>query len=85
MRVACCRALGWIGAPVGTQALCTALADRDWHVRTAAAKALGSISTYRPGPLLEVCLTDRNPRMQRAARDAIRRLTPPASAGQGET
>jgi HEAT repeat protein len=85
MRVACCRALGWIGAPVGTQALCTALADRDWHVRTAAAKALGSISTYEPGPLLEVCLTDRNPRMQRAARDAIRRLTRPVSAEVGET
>jgi HEAT repeat protein len=85
MRVACCRALGWIGAPVGTQALCTALADRDWRVRMSAAKALGSISTYQPGPLLQMGLTDRNPRMQRAARDAMRRLSRPVSAGQSET
>jgi HEAT repeat protein len=84
MKVACCRALGWIGAPVGTEALCTALADRDWRVRMAAAKALGSIPTYHPGPLLQVALTDRNPRMQRAARDAVRRLGGPVSSGQGE-
>ncbi len=84
MRVACCRALGWIGAPVGVEALCTALGECDWRVRVAAAKALGSISTYRPGTLLRMCLTDRNPRIRHAARDAMRRLSRRASAGRRE-
>jgi HEAT repeat protein len=75
MRIVCSRALGWIGAPVGAQALSTALTDRDWRVRMSAAKALGSISSYQPGALLHMCLLDRNPRVQRGARDAIRRLS----------
>jgi HEAT repeat protein len=75
MRVVCSRALGWIAAPVGAQALSAALTDRDWRVRMSAAKALGSIPTYQPGALLHMCLMDRHPRVQRGARDAIRRLS----------
>lgn len=82
MRIACSRALGWIGAPVGSQALSTALADRDWRVRMSAAKALGSMSSYQPGALLQMCLMDRNPRVQRGARDAIRKLNRRNGAGQ---
>jgi HEAT repeat protein len=73
-RVASCRALGWLGAPAGVLELTVALANRDWWVRMAAAKALGAIPTYRPGPQLQACLMDRNPRVQRSARDALRRL-----------
>jgi HEAT repeat protein len=83
MRVVCSRALGWIGAPVSTEALSRALADRDWRVRMSAAKALGSISQYQPGALLQMCLTDRHPRVQRGARDAMRKLGGPAGALQG--
>lgn len=82
MRVVCSRALGWIGAPVGVEALNTALTDRDWRVRMSAAKALGSISTHQPGALLHMCLTDRNLRVQRGARDAIRRLSHNTTAGK---
>ncbi len=84
MRVVCSRALGWIGAPVGAQALSTALMDRDWRVRMSAAKALGSISSYEPGALLHMCLMDRNPRVQRGARDAIRRLSHDLSTVKSE-
>jgi HEAT repeat protein len=73
-RVASCRALGWLGAPAGVLELTVALANRDWWVRMSAAKALGAIPTYRPGPQLQACLMDRNPRVQRSARDALRRL-----------
>jgi len=73
-RIASCRALGWLGAPAGVLELTLALADRDWWVRMSAAKALGAIPAYRPGPQLQACLTDRNPRVQRSARDALRRL-----------
>jgi HEAT repeat protein len=73
-RVASCRALGWLGAPAGVLELTFALANRDWWVRMSAAKALGAIPTYRPGPQLHACLMDRNPRVQRSARDALRRL-----------
>jgi HEAT repeat protein len=73
-RVASCRALGWLGAPAGVLELTLALANRDWWIRMSAAKALGAIPTYRPGPQLQACLMDRNPRVQRSARDALRRL-----------
>ena len=73
-RIASCRALGWLGAPAGVLELTLALANRDWWVRMSAAKALGAIPAYRPGPQLQACLTDRNPRVQRSARDALRRL-----------
>jgi HEAT repeat protein len=84
MRIVCSRALGWIGAPVSVEALSSALGDPDWRVRMSAAKALGSISQYQPGALLQMCLADRHPRVQRGARDAIRKLGGPASVVQGE-
>jgi len=74
-RIASCRALGWLGAPAGVAELTLALEHRDWWVRMSAAKALSAIPTYRPGPQLHACLLDRNPRVQRSARDAIRRLS----------
>jgi hypothetical protein len=52
-------------------------------VRMSAAKALGSISQYQPGALLQMCLTDRHPRVQRGARDAMRKLGGPAGTLQG--
>jgi len=74
VRTASSRALGWLGAPAGVTELTLALGHRDWWVRMSAAKALGAIPTYRPGPHLQTCLIDRNPRVQRSARDALRRL-----------
>jgi HEAT repeat protein len=73
----------WSCAPVAAQALSAALADRDWRVRMSAARALGSIPAYQAGAQLHMCLADRNPRVQRGARDAIRRLSPPVSADKG--
>jgi HEAT repeat protein len=72
-RSASCRALGWLGAPAGIPELTLALEHRDWWIRMSAAKALGAIPTYQPGPQLRGCLEDRNPRVRRSTRDALRR------------
>jgi len=74
-RIASCRALGWLGAPAGVAELTLALEHRDWWIRMSAAKALGAIPSYRPGPQLRGCLEDRNPRVRRSARDAMRRVS----------
>ena len=74
-RTASGRALGWLGAPAGIPELTLALKHPDWRDRMAAAKALGAIRAYRPGTELWACLTDRNPRVQRSARDALRKLS----------
>jgi HEAT repeat protein len=74
-RTASGRALGWLGAPAGIPELTLALKHPDWRDRMAAAKALGAIRAYQPGAELWACLTDRNPRVQRSARDALRKLS----------
>lgn len=74
-RIASGRALGWLGAPAGISQLTVALKHPDWRDRMSAAKALGAIRTYHPGAELQACLSDRNPRVQRSARDALRKLS----------
>ena len=73
-RVVACRALGWIGARRSVPVLIAAIADREWKVRLSAAKSLAALHAPARGAALEALLADRHPRVQKAGRQAQRRL-----------
>lgn len=67
------RALGWIGAPAGIPVLVESLEHHDWRVRASAAKALGVIKGFQPGPQMIACSMDRNARVRKAAHNVLRK------------
>jgi len=73
-RVVACRALGWIGSRRSVPVLIAAIADREWKVRLSAAKSLAALHAPARGAALEALLADRHPRVQKAGRQAQRRL-----------
>jgi HEAT repeat protein len=70
-RVISCRALGWIGAATAIPLIRAGLGDRDWKIRLSAAKALGALRASSCRPELEDLHTDRNPRVRKAAKQAL--------------
>ena len=73
-RVISCRALAWIGAASAAPVIAEALNDRDWKIRTSAAKALGILRANGVKAELGYLEADRNPQVRRAARVALRRI-----------
>jgi HEAT repeat protein len=73
-RVIGCRALGWIGATTAIPLITEALGDRDWKVRIASARALGALRAHDALLDLRYLEIDRNPRVRKAARQAIRQI-----------
>ena len=55
-------------------ALTSALSDPDWRVRMAAAKALGELHAQAQFKELDLLLTDRDPRVRKAAKQSLLRL-----------
>ena len=70
-RVISCRALGWIGAATTVPLIRDALQDRDWKIRQSAAKALGALRASSCRSELEFLCFDHNPRVRKAARQAL--------------
>jgi HEAT repeat protein len=73
-RVISCRALGWIGAGTAVPVIAGVLGDRDWKIRMSAAKALGALRSSSSRRALEELYGDPNPRVRKAAQQAVRRL-----------
>jgi HEAT repeat protein len=73
-RAASCTALGWIGAKIALPDVAGSLRDPDWKVRLAAVKALVRLGGDAYVVELEALQTDPNPRVQKTARLALRRL-----------
>jgi hypothetical protein len=74
-KVISCRALGWIGAATAVPVIEDALDDKDWKIRMSAAKALGALHATGSRRSLEALHADRNPKVRKAAQQALRRLT----------
>ncbi|HEV2475386.1 MAG TPA: HEAT repeat domain-containing protein, partial [Candidatus Dormibacteraeota bacterium] len=70
-RVISCRALGWIGAGTAIPLIRVGLGDRDWKIRLSAAKALGTLRASSCRRELEYLYADRNPRVRKAAKQAL--------------
>jgi HEAT repeat protein len=80
-RVISCRALGWIGSKSAIPMLTSALDDREWRVRAAAAKALASLKVRPEQPHVEALLADRHPSVRRAGIRMIRLTHAPQPVG----
>ncbi|TMD17384.1 MAG: HEAT repeat domain-containing protein [Chloroflexi bacterium] len=82
-RVISCRALGWIGAAIAIPVITEALLDRDWKLRMSAAKALGMLRAQESSYELRCLSADRNPRVRKAAQNALRQIDAISEQGGG--
>jgi len=73
-RVISCRALGWIGSGTVIPTITVALRDHDWKVRMSAAKALGALHARSAKDDLKFLEIDLNPRVRKAAHQALNQL-----------
>jgi HEAT repeat protein len=66
--------LGYQGDPAAAQPLIALLPHSNKHVRQAAAMSLGRLDAHEARPALQRLLTDPEPHVREAAKEALQRI-----------